>query len=322
MTFNREHLTIKVNNKQVSTMNKNTRILNENGQIVLVLVLVMTVALAIGIAVIQRSLSDVSTASKVEQSSRAFSAAEAGIEKTLSIGTSITTPLSLGNSSQVVSQDTGLTPVVSTVGARQNPLEYFSLSKEDVAQVWFADFNSATNPPAQVYKQSLLDVYWGNSASDPAALELTVIYYGADPSDPVDPATTKYRSKKLYFDQITRSPSNNFDLNSTCTGGIRPANGSNTYQCERLVGLPASPAQLMLLRARLLYNTTSQPFAVQALTCTAAPCQDYSLPSQTRIIQSTGTAGVTQRKIQLQQMYKVAPLYLDYAIFSSDTIAK
>ena len=42
--------------------------------IILILVLVMTVALAIGISVIQRSLSDISTATKVEQSSRAFSA--------------------------------------------------------------------------------------------------------------------------------------------------------------------------------------------------------------------------------------------------------
>src|SRR3989339_1641784 len=53
------------------------------GQVILILILVMAVALAIGISVIQRSLSDISTSSKVEQSSRAFSAAEAGIEKAL-----------------------------------------------------------------------------------------------------------------------------------------------------------------------------------------------------------------------------------------------
>ena len=56
---------------------------NERGQIILVLVLVITVALAIGISVVQRSLSDISTSTKVEESSRAFSAAEAGIERAL-----------------------------------------------------------------------------------------------------------------------------------------------------------------------------------------------------------------------------------------------
>ena len=57
--------------------------MNKKGQILLALILVMTVALAIGLSVIQKSLVDVSTSTKVEQSSMAFSAAEAGIERSL-----------------------------------------------------------------------------------------------------------------------------------------------------------------------------------------------------------------------------------------------
>ena len=57
--------------------------MKEKGQIILILLLVMTVALGVGLTIVQRSLTDISTSTKVEQSSRAFSAAEAGIEKAL-----------------------------------------------------------------------------------------------------------------------------------------------------------------------------------------------------------------------------------------------
>ncbi len=45
---------------------------NQKGQLILILILVMTVALSIGLSIVQKSLVDVSTSSKVEQSSRAF----------------------------------------------------------------------------------------------------------------------------------------------------------------------------------------------------------------------------------------------------------
>src|SRR5258708_9711539 len=59
---------------------------SQNGQIVVVLVLVMLVALTIGLAITLRSVSDVTTSTQTEQSSRAFSAAEAGIERAIQDG--------------------------------------------------------------------------------------------------------------------------------------------------------------------------------------------------------------------------------------------
>lgn len=282
---------------------------NETGQVILVLILVMTVALAIGISVIQRSISDISTSSKVEQSSRAFSAAEAGIEKTLVTGN--TSLITLQNNAQAQATDTGLIPAVAPNGTQQDPLEYPPLSKEEVAQVWLANPDSPTNPPAGVYKQSSLDVYWGNSSTDRAALELTLVYY--------DGSINQYKSQKWFLDQIVRSPNNNFDTSANCAGGIIPPASSTTYQCKKTISLPAAPASLMLVRARLLYNISSQPFAVQAVGTCGTDC---SLPPQARIIISTGTAGTTQRKVKLFQINKVVPPYFDYAIFSTGAINK
>ncbi|MBI2330346.1 pilus assembly PilX N-terminal domain-containing protein [Candidatus Daviesbacteria bacterium] len=288
------------------------------GQIVLILVLVMTVALAIGISVVQRSLSDISTSTKVEQSSRAFSAAEAGIENKLSGGTG---SVSFDNqATAIVTGTNDWLPTIKTDNTRQDPLEYPLLTKEEVAHVWLiANLNDTNNPPAQGYKQSTLDVYWGNSATDQAALELTLIYYGQDSGDPVNPNTNKYRSKKWYLDHnVTRSPDNKFEKVTACSGN---ALGANAYQCKKILNfsLTDTNARLMLLRARLLYNTTSQPFAVQAVNSCGRDC---SVTPQARILESTGTSGQTQRKVRLFQIFKVVPPYFDYAIFSAGEISK
>src|SRR5204863_1532604 len=89
------------------------------GQVLLILLLVMTVGLAIGLSIIQRSLSDVSTASKIEQSSRAFSAAEAGIERALKGNCSSGSCVTFQNNAQATIQDSGLVPVAASSGKQQ-----------------------------------------------------------------------------------------------------------------------------------------------------------------------------------------------------------
>lgn len=292
---------------------------SEQGQVILILILVMTVALAIGISVIQRSLSDISTSSKVEQSSRAFSAAEAGIEKALNCPTCETTTVEFAEnqSRATVTAENRVPAIPAGFGGQQAlfecPPSDPRLAKEDIAQIWLADPNSPTNPPAEFYKQTSLDVYWGNSTDDKAALELTLIYY----------AGTQYQTKKWYLDhRVTRNPDNGF-TQAACTGYDL---GTTNYQCKYTIGdLPSSPSRLILLRARLLYlpNTTEgQPFAVQAVGTCSESDTSGCIPPQARILVSTGTSGQTQRTVQVCQLEKVVPPYFDYAIFSADEIEK
>lgn len=290
---------------------------NEKGQIILTLILVMTVALAIGLSVVQKSLVDVSTSTKVEQSSRAFSAAEAGIEKALGGDPSGVNFSDIGSRTTAVS-DTGLIPCIpgatdcSPAGSRQAPLEYPPLAKEDVVQVWLADYQSDTNPPRVGYSQPTLDVYWGNSATDRAALELTLVYHNG----------TQYVSRKWYLDhdaEATRRTANSFG-SVTCAGSTGEMLVTSQYQCKKTID--SLPSGLMLLRARLLYNTTSQPLAVQASWPCSLPGNACFIPPQARNITSTGAAGETQRKVQLFQVNKVVPPYFDYAIFSAGEITK
>ncbi len=270
-------------------------IMKEKGQIILALILVMVVALGIGLSIVQKSLVDLSTSSKLEDSSRAFSAAEAGIEKALA-GSLVRVDFTENNSKAAVT-DSGLLPAIPTTpGQGQAPLEYPPLAKEEVAHIWLADFNSISNPPAFYYTQPTLDVYWGNSTTDQAAIEITIVYWDG----------ASYKSKKWYLDQITRVQDNGFTL-GTCSAG----------KCKYT--LTSLPSGLILLRARLLYNTTSQPFSVQAVGTCNPGCY---LPPQARVFESVGTSGIAQRRVKVFQINKVTPPLLDYAIFSAGDLNK
>ena len=158
-----------------------------------------------------------------------------------------------------------------------------------------------------------MEVYWGNSTTDKAALEVTLVYYDPNPA-------VGYTSHKLYLDHTTvRTPDNGFEQ-IACTGYTV---GSNSYQCKKILNFtPTEVAGLMLIRVRLLYNATPQPIAFWAVTCLSAPCTPYSLPPQARTIVSTGVSVDTQRQVKVFQLYKVVPTYFNYAIFSAGDISK
>ncbi len=299
----------------------------DKGQILLILLLVMVVALAISLSIIQRSLADLSNATKVEQSSRAFSAAEAGIEQALRLK-SDPPDIDLGNSSGA-SVDAN----VQFPRAGES-LEYPPLAKEDIAHVWLADYTRTSDPlPPKSYTPLSLNVYWGNSTStgDKAALELTVTYYD----------NGSYGTKKWFFDpDPLRAGTNKFTFPSSPSGSCsgvtpittnlsKPSGGDRSFKCKVKVDLKNDPpmlslssnAYLILLRGRLLYNTTSQPFAVEPVLtgCSGSGCD---IPYQASIFTSTGTSGETRRKVQVFQINKVVPFYFDFAIFSAGEISK
>src|SRR3989338_3937934 len=72
-----ENFKFQINRKNYITRDKSA------GQIVLILVLITVVGLTIGLSLISRTVTDVRISSQIEESGRAFSAAEAGVETAL-----------------------------------------------------------------------------------------------------------------------------------------------------------------------------------------------------------------------------------------------
>lgn len=305
---------------------------NTKGQVVLILILIMTVALGIGISVIQRSLSDIATSTKVEESSRAFSAAEAGLEKAIQQDSSVA-QIDLGNNSAI--QDVSKNSVPGTNQA----LEYPPLAKEDMAHVWLAD--PQTPNLDEFYARDTIDVYWGNvdviapsptptTTTHRPAIAVTVVYQtSSTASAPNQP--NAYQSKKFFYDQEKEIRNNGFELPDNCspppittslTALISPTDTKNFYcktaidvSSTNLCGTLTCLEKLVLIRARLLYNSNNQAFAVR-------PTGGASLPMQGRVFIATGVSGVTQRKIQVFRVDKVVPAYFDYAIFSAGEVTK
>src|SRR4051794_3885316 len=56
----------------------------QSGQVVIILLLIMLVGLIVAITITQRSVNDLAVSSQTESATRAFSAAEAGLEKAIS----------------------------------------------------------------------------------------------------------------------------------------------------------------------------------------------------------------------------------------------
>lgn len=292
---------------------------NKNGQIVLGLILVMVVALGIGLSIVQKSLVDVSTATKIEQSSRSFSAAEAGIEKALRGGTCGAGCVNFPDSKANVI-DTGLLPAIPPPFTSQTASEYPALSKEEVAHAWLADYSSATNPPPPFYKLNSLIVYWGSPSSavnDMPALEIKVVIYNV---------TAGYTVIPFYLDADSlRAAKNKFtDASANCNKpSITTTFGPNRqFLCSSTLSGWASTDTLMLVRARFLYSANSQPFAVKSPSTCADVAAGCYLPPQARILVSTGISGETQRRVMLYQENKVIPFYFDYAIFSAGEVVK
>lgn len=290
--------------------------MNSQGQIIIALLLTMLVGLTIGLVVTQRSVTDVTTSTQNEQASRAFSAAEAGIEKAISIGTSGTavtvSEVDLGN------QSSARVKTIELPLANQ-ALEYPKpVGKETIAQFWLTDpegnFNSSP-----IGKD--IEVYFGNkdidlNTADTPAIETNLIYK----------ESSGYKSARNFYDpNRIRTDNNGFsDISSNCGGfTINTSNSlggtaaDRDFKCKAVVNIPSPPPTKvpLLLRVRLLYSAVGQPIAVK-------PGAGESLPTQAKIYTSTGKSGQSQKTIQVFKQTNVIPPFLDFAIFSAGAINK
>lgn len=290
----------------------------EKGQIIIILLLLMLVTLSIGLALTQKSVTDVTTSTQTEQSSRAFSAAEAGIEKALT-GTATTDfEYKLGNDATATVDTSALLPL-AVPGEPGVAIEYPPIGRETTAQFWL------TNPrnPGISYSNSSLDLYFGNAntTTDKPAVELKIVMQ----------SNNNFYSKTYYYDSDSnRASSNNF-LPSSC-GSILPLTtilgNDRKFYCKQPIGsiedvgtpalgdfCPSATCKLILARVRFLYSNENHNLAL-------APSSGANFPPQVQIYNATGKAGQSEKQIQAFKVVDVIPPWFDFAVFSVDEITK
>jgi hypothetical protein len=277
----------------------------QNGQILLITLLVLSVALTIALSLIGRTTTDSSISTQVEESSRAFNAAEAGIEKALKLGTApVSFALPQSQTRVNVSQD---------VIGQTNTYITDEITKGKAATIWLIHHqNGQPNfaDPSPFSTASPFAICWNSSTG--AAIEVTVYYISGG----------VYRSAKIGFDSINRPPTavigdvNKFNLaaNSNCSGlGDRRANIS--FEGAAVVGSPQvglnipAGSTMIFMRIRPVYanailyiDTTGGAGILPDLGNTFISCGS-SLPGITRCISA-------------KQLYPDPPEYFDYVLYA------
>lgn len=265
------------------------------GQAVLIVLLSLSVVLIIVLYIMSRSITDISLSTKEENSLRAFSAAEAGIERALVIGSDI------GNTTI---GDASFTADVSGFGTGQNTLVYpLSLKSGEIATFWF------TRPTEPSFTGNSVRICWGNSgtpasAVDTPALEASVFYRTGGGVNQI--------ARTTLDPNAGRTATNNFAVasSSACTIAGTTFAFQNTYS---LAGL----TNMQFMAVKPLYNTTT-PHKVGIDVSASGSL----LPSQGVKVNSDGTYGGSNRSIEVFQLHPVVPSVFMNAIYSSTGITK
>lgn len=244
---------------------------NQQGQVLLVIVLLITVVLTVGLSIATRSIINVRLATQEDQSQRAFSAAEAGLEQSLLSNNAIDNATFSNNA-------TFSTAVTNLQGADFLLNNGKLVVKDEGADLWLSQYST---DPSKMYSgpwTGNLTVYWGSpqdvcdsseTVNTMAALEVIVI----------SGTKTNATAQRYAFDPCApRRASNNFS--GTGVGGtVSGQTFANSVQ------IPVSGNGL-LARMIPIYANTYMGVNGSA-----------GLPVQGTLITSTGTSGDVQRKV-------------------------
>lgn len=272
---------------------------NQKGQALLVVVLVMVVILTIGLSVAARTIVNLRTSTEEENSERAFSAAEAGLERALiSTSTSSITDSSLGNNAKFTAD---ITPISGT----QIPINNGTLISQDSgSDLWMVPHNPDGSPNyfSAPPWSGFFTVYWGRDTTgdcNNAAVEVIVL---------MGTSASSMSSQHYAFDPCAaRRGSNNFQ--NTGPGGTVGSEPAYLYSAR----IPAAGNLSNVQMARIIPLYHNDYIGVVA---------SANLPEQGRTVSSTGAVGIpgnpgeTKRKITVFKGWPSLPdEYFQYVVF-------
>lgn len=269
----------------------------ESGQALLVVLLVMAVGLTISLAIVSRSLTDIKISQQEEESARAFSVAEAGLEEALKMGAGTT-----GTIGDVTYQVTEVAQ-----GGEKEFVFPKRVARDDAQTIWLVGHNAESQPDPSIssYDETTIEIYWGNEGAEindaTPALEAILIYQdGGD-----------YQVARFPFDPNGgRRATNQFGGASI---GSYELAGTN-FQFKQTINFPSADSYYAL-RLRLIYNDESQVLGVKG---------EANLPDQGNCYDSTATietTGIT-RRVQQCRLYKAPSGIFDYVLFSGGDLTK
>lgn len=270
---------------------------NSSGQALLIILLVMAVALTIGLSVVSRSITDIRISQEQEESARAFSAAEAGLESLLAGG-----DMPSIESFNIIPGE----PIY--LGDADHFIFPKEIRADNTQTVWLVDHVDEDTLGTDFYSGTDLEFYWGNKG-------LT----GNDNTDPALEAVIIYESGGVYTTRrVAFDPKGGRSAGFTgATVGSHTLGGKTFSFKARFIDDRAFPTgnDLYALRIKLLYNAEPQILGVKAFGDNL-PLQGtcYQVTAQS----TTGT-GIA-RKVEQCQFYPSLSGIFDYVLFSESSL--
>lgn len=276
---------------------------NKSGQALLIVVLVMAVMLTITLSVVSRSITDVSVTTREEESLRAFSAAEAGIEEVL------VQNLGAGeNLSDVLESGEVPTGYEVTVSGFPEASSEYNYPQEvfmgEVATIWFMDHDTDGNLVCpNCFTGPQTGVCWGKpSASQIPAVEITLVY---------EQGGSYHIAREVYDPDSGRTPGSVTPSGACTIDGKDYAYSANLNFSADFGFSPTSSDPLVMMRVKMLYNSAvPETLGVNTI--------GGNLPKQGRKIESLGSSGEQTRKVEVYELYPNIPVIFDAAIFSRE----
>ena len=278
------------------------------GQVVVVVLLMLAVATTVGLAMVSRSVTEIGVTTTQEESARALTAAEAGVEAALSavVASGTYTVGSMGTTYTVSSQAYG--------GGGEFTVSR-SLTAAESETVFLSGHDTSGNlvPGQEKYTENNIVVCWGHNvtAVDATAPALEAILYFQ--------TSGQVKVGRMGYDpNVSRQGQNSFQTAGSASGC--PA--GKTYAFSTVValntlgGYNSTSDNPLLLRLRLLYNGETGHFIGVKAQGSAL------LPAQGTNISSTGQSGSTNRKVSLFQRYGDPFPQFDNAVFSGAGLSK
>lgn len=269
------------------------KFVSQQGQVVLITLLVLSLATTVALSLIGRSTTDVRITGQIEESSRAFSAAEAGIEESLKTGVGSGGP-------QVLTPGTTYDVIVDSIGGASGVYQFpHKTLKGATETLWLVNHTDEdTIDETPTYTANTINVCWSSEATVPA-LVVTLLYKSG----------TAYKiAKGAYDPDNTRAPTNKFSGVTAASGGCGVANMYRQLINFTDFGINPASDTLIMLRMRPLYSDT----------LLAVNPGSNQLPTQGKRIESVGAitaTGVTRKVIVYQQFRSPAGIF-DNVIYS------
>lgn len=287
--------------------------IKERGQALIVVLLVSAIGLTIGLSLASRTTDDSNLATEIEESSRAFSAAEAGLEAAAQqLGVFGTLPTgTVGSGGRDAKYNVDIVEAGGTASAYIFPGE---LHSNQPITVWLNDYR--TQSATDKYSGSTIELCWGEDGGELSAFEVTFYYKNN--------AGTYYLAREVY------NPSG-----STLVAGATniPQLGAGVVACGSDSFTHRTTVNLTTMKSNTPYNISGtyiplmlklRPIVENSGTTKlgVAPIGD-SLPLQGEEHISLGTTdGGQQTKLIQFISFPAPPEIFDTVIYSEEALTK